>query len=504
LYEFESKIGQWVLVGEVHSENEDDLFGAVLSLSGGRGKAYLAIGGPNQKHLSGNPGFAVTYKTSFGIRPDPTSAPTSAPTALSDGSSNTSIFSVTSACYGECSGFIQTVGRSVALSGDGKFFAYGLFNETSMSKVAIISSDGAEMDPLPELSGSEIGDEFGYSIAFSHNGQRMAVGIPNSRVGTVEGSGRVKVYEFDQAESAWKQMGDDLVGSGRFGHSVSLNKDGDIIAIGAPWDSDTGVSIFRFENNKEWVKLGDNITVPSWKAAWHGWSVSLSGDGFVVAVGGPTNEDGWDESGACRIYEYVNNEWQQRGEQITGQTRHGLLGTSVSLSDDGNIVAIGAIGYHLPVGDWGKAGAVVVYEYSSEEGDWRSLGKTIFADEISDRFGASLSLVKNENKLYLAAGAPAHGDGGHVRLFVFDDEHSYWDQVDDVQRDDPLKDDGEDGDSKDDDKKGAGFGTTVALAGGSDGLLLAVGAPGARSGYERLGLIPKYVGEAGEVTLWQV
>jgi hypothetical protein len=492
LYEFEVKTGQWKLIDEVHADNEDDQFGVSLSLAGGRNEAYLAIGGPNKKHIAGNPGYTVTYKTAFGVRPDLIAAPTTAPTF--GAGSDASLFSTVSSWYGEEDGL--NVGNSVALSGDGTLVAYGVFSENSLSKVAI---DGNQRS---ELSGSEIGDEFGYSIALSHDGQRMAVGIPNSRVGSVEGSGRVKVFKYDQTGASWTQMGSDLVGSGRFGHSVSVNRNGDIVAIGAPY-SETGVSIFRIENN-EWVKMGDDITVSVYLASYHGWSVKLSGDGLVVAIGGPTNEDNWDEAGACRVYEFVNNKWEQRGQAILGQQRHGLLGTSVSLSDDGNLVAIGAINYDLPevyinekegvyhYGD--KAGAVLVYKYSSEtssNGSWSLLGKTIFGDEAFDRFGTSVSLSKHENKLYLAAGAPEHGGGGHVRLFVFDAEHSYWDQIEEAQQYDPSYETG----------KNAGFGTTVALASGSDGLRMAIGAPRARSGWgERLGLLPKY---DGEVTLWQ-
>lgn len=499
LYEFETKTERWTLVGEMQSLNEDDQFAAALALAGARNEAYLAIGAPNKKHIIGNPGYAVAYKTSFGIRPDEDSVPTSVPTDSSEGGPSFR-FSVDSVWYGESQD--EITGKSVALSGDGRVMARGVSSKTSMSKIDIYV-DGSSANHPPQLTGSVIGDEFGYSIALSHNGQRMAVGIPNSGVGPVLGAGRVEVYDYDQTRSTWFQMGGDLVGSipfesGRFGHSVALNRDGNIVAVGAP-GSETGVSIFRFENN-EWVKMGNDIAVSVYKYALHGWSVSLSYDGLVVAIGGPTNEDNWDESGACRIYEYVNNNWQPRGQPILGQLRHALLGTSVSLSEDGNIVAIGAINYELPEtyinkeeevyrhGE--KAGAVFAYKYSIDAGDWEPLGKFIYGNDAFDRLGTSVSLATHEDKLYLAAGAPEHGGGGQVRLFVFDEEHSYWDQIFDLQR----------YDASDDFGKNAGYGTTLALVGGTDGLRLAVGAPRARSGWdETLGLLPKYV---GEVTLW--
>jgi len=500
LYEYDIRIEQWILVGEVHAENEDDQLGVALSLAGGRGEAYLAIGGPNKKHLLGNPGVVTTYKTTFGILPDPTSAPSSAPTQWSERLNDPTIFTHNEWWYGPANyGNNGTAGNSVALSGDGKVLAYGLSSESSPNRVLVYDENYAEggRDQRPQLSGLQSGDEFGYSIALSSDGLIMAVGIPYSTVGTVEGAGSVQVYVYDKTETTWTQMGGGIVGSplgqlGRFGHSVSLNDDGDVLAIGSPLA--TGVSIFRFENN-EWVKMGDDITVSEWNPAWDGWSVSLSSDGLVVAVGGPTNEDNWDEAGACRIYQFdnSNNNWQLRGRPILGDERHGLLGSSVSLSGDGNTVAVGAINSKLPevyinkeegvYHNGLKAGTVFVYQYTPD-GNWEPLGKPIYGNAAFDRFGTSVALTKDGRKL--AAGAPEHGEGGHVRLFAFDEEHLYWDLVEDVQRYDASEDDGKNG----------GFGTSVALADSVEGLRLAVGAPRTRARYgDMLGLTPKYVGE---------
>lgn len=503
VYEFDGTIEQrWIQIGEVTSVNEKDQLGLALSLAGGRGEAYLAIGGPSQFHALGHPGFVVTYKTALRSLPDPTPSPTSRPTGLTRSSS---YFSDYDYRFGDDYENGGIAGNSLALSGNGKVFAYGLANERSIGHVTILAFDGERHARLQrsQLSGIEDGDEFGYSIALSDDGLKMAIGIPNSG----EGLGRVQIFEYDEAGHTWTQLGSDLVGeiaddddgifgisSGRFGHSVSLNDDGNIVAVGAPY-ANLGVAIFRLENG-QWMKLGETITAPAYKAALHGWSVSLSSDGLVVAIGGPTNEDNWDEAGACRIYEFVNNKWQQRGQAILGEQRSGLLGTSVSLSGDASTVAIGAINYQLPAvfGNEGEdefhqglqAGAVLVYQYSPET-NWTSLGKPIFGDAAFDRFGRAVSLAKDGKKL--AAGAPTRGEGGHVCLFILDDENMYWNQVEDLQRYDASEDEGKEG----------GFGTAVALVEGHGGLRLAVGAPKTRRD-ARVGLITKVV---GEVTVYQ-
>ena len=73
-----------------------------------------------------------------------------------------------------------------------------------------------------------------------------------------------------------------------------------------------------------------------------GSSVSLSSDGKVVAIGAPSNSDKWGGSGHVRIYQNVSGTWTQVGSDIDGEAVADSSGCSVSLSSDGSVVAIGA------------------------------------------------------------------------------------------------------------------------------------------------------------------
>ena len=44
-----------------------------------------------------------------------------------------------------------------------------------------------------------------------------------------------------------------------------------------------------------------------------GWSVSLSADGSVVAIGATNNDSNGTDSGNVRIYKNINNSWMQIG-----------------------------------------------------------------------------------------------------------------------------------------------------------------------------------------------
>jgi len=71
-----------------------------------------------------------------------------------------------------------------------------------------------------------------------------------------------------------------------------------------------------------------------------GWSVCLSADGTVLAVGNPSSS-GYSRPGFTRVFEWNGTVWTQRGGDIMGEANGDESGRSVSLSADGSTVAIG-------------------------------------------------------------------------------------------------------------------------------------------------------------------
>ena len=74
-----------------------------------------------------------------------------------------------------------------------------------------------------------------------------------------------------------------------------------------------------------------------------GWSVSLSADGTTVAIGAIVMMENGTDSGHVRVYNFNGTGWVQMGDDIDGEAADDQSGYSVSLSADGTIVAIGAI-----------------------------------------------------------------------------------------------------------------------------------------------------------------
>ena len=66
-------------------------------------------------------------------------------------------------------------------------------------------------------------------------------------------------------------------------------------------------------------------------------------DANTVAIGAPYNDGNGSNSGHVRIYSWDGSSWIKKGVDIDGEASDDQSGYSVSLSSDGSIVAIGAI-----------------------------------------------------------------------------------------------------------------------------------------------------------------
>jgi len=267
-------------------------------------------------------------------------------------------------------------GSSVSLSSNGQVVAIGaMFNDGTYGEKAWIghvrifrwNNSGLQWDQMgADIDGEIIWDSSGESVSLSSNGEIVAIGAPTND-GNGGSNGHVRIFKWNASKLLWVQMGADIDGEASgsrptgdyFGESVSLSSNGEIVAIGAPYNDGNGdnsghVRIFKWNNSRfHWDQMGAAIHGEA-NGDNFGSSVSLSGNGEIVAVGAPDNDgNGWDY-GHVRIFKWNNSRllWEQMGEDIYGETRNdgydpGLTvpldtGLIVSLSENGEIVAIGA------------------------------------------------------------------------------------------------------------------------------------------------------------------
>ena len=137
------------------------------------------------------------------------------------------------------------------------------------------------------------------------------------------------------------------------GISVSINSDGTVVVIGAYSNDDaytnTGTTRIYEWNDNDWVLKGNQINGLT-EGEYSGLNVSINSDGSIVAIGANYNNDAYTRAGTTRIYEWNDNDWVLKGNQINGLTEGEFSGQSVSINSDGTSVAIGAHRYNSSTG----------------------------------------------------------------------------------------------------------------------------------------------------------
>ena len=232
----------------------------------------------------------------------------------------------------------------------------------------------------------EADDQVGKAVDISNEG--------NTIVFSEFFDGKVKVFEFENDN--WIQKGDTFHGnfhsSHHCGKSVSLSKNGSIVAFGCPRSDYNGyktghAEVWQYNDNNNWVQLGQRIT--GYSSSYSGHKISLSDDGTVIAIAAPSYDgNNKVDLGLVRVYRYEDGAWNQRGQNLFGEDEGDKFGHDLSLSSDGTTLAVGAP-YHP---DTGAHGHVRVFQYGNTDNTWNQLGSDIEGSNEDDQFGYAVSL----------------------------------------------------------------------------------------------------------------
>lgn len=334
----------------------------------------------------------------------------------------------------------EEVGNSVALSADGNRVAVGAPGETltgpAGGRVRIYQLENDEWIQIGnDIIGLEAGDKFGRSVAISADGNRVAVGIPFYS----GDNGLVKVYEFNGTD--WEPLGNDIsdsspFGTNRWGESLSISGDGNRLIVGAPWSTGGPIGSFAgysevFEfNGTTWEPLGSGIFGEN-ENDFSGLSVSISSDGNRIAIGDSRYDDLFDDVGKVRVFEHDGMEWQKVGSDIMSDNEQSQFGFVVSLSSDGNRVAASA-----PFNDdFGtNTGQTKIFEFNGT--DWEQLGNGINGIIDNEFSGWSMAMSPSGDRVAIGASVSTEGK---YRFFEFNgDSWEFLGQVGSVELGVPL------------------------------------------------------------------
>ncbi len=351
-------------------------------------------------------------------------------------------------------------GRSIALSDGGNIIAVGANgNNNYAGHIRVFNFDNGSWNQIGlDIDGIASAQQFGYSLDLNNDGTRVASGAFLYGEANVPSVGIVKVYE--NISGNWVQLGNSIIGEAandQSGKSVSINGNGNIVAIGAPYNNNNfsgHVRVYEIINGI-WNQVGNDIDGEN-SGDLSGTVVNLNNEGNILAISAP-NADGLNgfDTGHVKIYENISGNWQQIGSTIEGEAQLDNSGNSISLNYSGNIIAVGASNNDNQNGQ--NSGHVRVYE--NILGNWTQIGQDIDGEFENDYSGNSVSL-NNAGNILAIGSSTNDGNGqnsGHVRVYKY--ESGTWAQVDnDI--------DGE--------NSGDGFGLSVSLNG--SGTILASGA----------------------------
>jgi hypothetical protein len=281
-----------------------------------------------------------------------------------------------------------------------------------------ISTANAMLEATGYLKASTVGpsDQLGFAVAISGDGSTAAVGMPtDSALGAQAGT--VHVYKKDTL-GVWTVEGGTInatnAGAGdQFGYTLSLSDDGNTMVVGAPFEDGDAASTASTTNENA-VDAGTAYVFTRSGGTWtqkvyvkasnantgdlFGSSVTVSGDATRFVVGAPLEDTTATTSGAAYVFAYSG------GTTVTPDAPATLKATTpASGADFGGSVAINETGSILAVGASEQANGGSVYTFTLSGTTW-SAQATKNAAAAGDKFGKSVAI--SDDGTTLAVGAP--------------------------------------------------------------------------------------------------
>ncbi len=212
----------------------------------------------------------------------------------------------------------------------------------------------------------------GTSVSLSADGSTAIVG------GNLDEGGAGAAWIMANVDGVWTQQGPklvgaDVVGKAQQGLSVSISADGNTAIVGGPLDNDgLGAAWIWTRNAGVWTQEGPKLAGRVGVGSRHGRSVAISADGNTVIVGGSVDGS---LSGGATVWTRRGGVWTQQGLDLTvpGADPNEQLGTSVSLSADGNTAIVGGV---LGAWVWTRSGGV-----------WTQQGSRLTGTGTEERYG---------------------------------------------------------------------------------------------------------------------
>jgi hypothetical protein len=278
--------------------------------------------------------------------------------------------------------------------------------------------------------GGSLPGHIGNAVAISGDGNTIVVGAPHESSAARGISGNQAdnslynagaVYVYVRRGDQWAQQAylkaSNPGRSDLFGLSLALSRDGNTLAVAAPWEASAATGVNGNQDDDSIPQAGAVYVFTRTGSTWSqhaylkasntghkgdgddvdgdqfGFSLALSADGRTLAagaiaedsaatgVGGVQTDNSAAASGAVYVFARTGNAWAQ---QAYVKSRNGeagdLFGYGVSLSADGSVMAVAAYDEDgsgrgvNPVDDNASTGTGAIYAFDRRGGSWAQTG----------------------------------------------------------------------------------------------------------------------------------
>lgn len=254
------------------------------------------------------------------------------------------------------------------------------------------------------------GAGFGQVLALSGDGKTLAVSAPgddSTSAGEATDSGAV--YVFTREEDRWQQhayvKASVVEEFARFGTSLALSNNGNVLAVGAPGEANGGAAYVFVRSAGTWTQQQRLQASNAGSGSRFGSSLALSAAGDALVVGDPDEDTMADNSGAAYVFTRDGLAWSETALLKSGTAfQNESFGSALALAgrlDQGFTLAVGAPGVSF--------GSGLVHVFTGQATSWDQPPTVLQAPyaTVDMLFGDRVALSSNGQTL--AVGAP--GDG---------------------------------------------------------------------------------------------
>jgi hypothetical protein len=167
-----------------------------------------------------------------------------------------------------------------------------------------------------------------------------------------------------------------------------------------------------------WKQYGNTI-LGNTNNSLLGINISMSSDGNIIAM-----VENMNDLNIVKVYRYMNEQWIQLGQNLENNIVGQNFGNDLKLSRDGTTLAIGSDS--KDINGESNIGNIIVYRFDGNL--WTQIGQELFGENSLDFFGTSIDLSYDGN--VLVSGFYSHTDTnqiyGCVKTFRYSQGTNSW------------------------------------------------------------------------------